>query len=85
MPIYEIIGLIGMVITLLAYYLLQTERVGHYSLIYLGLNIFGSAFILYSLFFDWNLAAALMESAWVVISAYGILKSGALVRRQREA
>ena len=72
--LHSLIGSLGAGLVVLAYWALQTGKLnperGAYSL----LNALGSAFILYSLYFEFNLAAFLIEFFWLVISLYGIVK-----------
>lgn len=68
------IGLLGVFITLVAYILLTIEKVASQSFMYIGLNALGSLMILYSLIYDWSLAAFVMESCWFLISIYGLIK-----------
>lgn len=67
-----IIGLVGVAVTLVAYALLQTAKITTEQLSYSLLNIVGSLLILYSLCFDWNLSAFLMECLWLLFSVYGL-------------
>ena len=66
------VGIIGVVLMLIAYYLLSTNKMAHNSLTYQVLNLIGAMLVLYSLYFHWNLASALVESAWIIISSIGI-------------
>lgn len=68
----DIIGIIGVLLVLIDYFLLQTERIHSNQLIYPLLNFIGGILITISLFKDWNLAAFLMETSWVAVSAWGI-------------
>ncbi len=68
----DAVGLLGVVMIVGAYLLLQLEKVSHDSWIYLGLNLIGASSILISLLFDWNLAAALIEIFWIGISITGL-------------
>ena len=70
----DIIGNIGVVCFLLAYFLLQGGKVLYSGLVYLGLNLAGSLLLLISLWIEWNLSAFLLEAAWALISMYGIYK-----------
>lgn len=72
---HEMVGLIGVSIILVTYYLLQSGRLKSISFSYSILNLIGSGLILYSLFFAWNLPAAVVEIAWIAISIYGIFKA----------
>ena len=71
----DIIGLIGVVLVLVAYLLLQMQRLQPEHISYLLMNCLGSVFILISLYYKWNLSAALVEIAWFAISAFGIVKA----------
>ena len=54
---------------------LQTNRLSATSIWYSLINMCGSGLILFSLFFAWNLSAAIVEGLWVLISAYGVFKA----------
>ncbi|MEZ5424695.1 MAG: hypothetical protein R2747_00395 [Pyrinomonadaceae bacterium] len=72
---YDLIGSIGVAAIILAYALLQTERIRSESLIYSALNGLGAGLIVFSLLYSFNLAAFIVESLWVLISLYGIGKN----------
>lgn len=74
MPLHNLIGLSGVFCILLAYLLLQLERLRAADLAYSLLNLAGSGLILVSLYFEWNLSAAAIEFFWLLISGYGIYK-----------
>lgn len=71
---YDIISIMGVAIILVAYFLLQWERLDARSYAFSLLNIIGSLMILYSLLYDWNLSAVLIEISWVCISVVGLLR-----------
>lgn len=66
------VGLIGDFLLILAYFLLQSGRVDAQHLAFFFLNLIGALMILFSLIFSWNLPAAVIETAWAVISILGI-------------
>ncbi len=68
----DFLGLIGVSCLLVAYFLLQKEKLLQSSTAYSALNALGSGLILVSLYFEFNLASALVEGAWLVISLYGL-------------
>lgn len=70
----NIIGNIGVVCFLVAYFLLQKGKIMHTGVCYLGLNLAGSLMLIVSLLIHWNLPAFLLEAAWALISIYGIYK-----------
>lgn len=76
------IGLLGVIFTLLAYALLQTEKLRAETVFYCLLNIVGSVLILYSLCFDWNISAFIMEGMWLLLSLYGLCR---VMRHHRRA
>lgn len=68
------IGLVGVVMVLYAYFMLQIGRMPQDSVRYSLINFIGSVFILFSLIFYWNLASVVIEIAWLLISLYGLIK-----------
>ncbi|MCH9649192.1 MAG: cyclic nucleotide-binding protein [Deltaproteobacteria bacterium] len=70
----DLVGLVGVVLLLVAYFLLQSGRLPQSSGVYSSLNAAGSGLILVSLYFDFNLASVLVEGAWFVISLYGLTR-----------
>lgn len=70
----DLIGIIGVVLIVIAYILLQVEKMDARDLSFSLLNAIGALLIIVSLMFDWNLASFLMEFIWLMISLYGILK-----------
>jgi hypothetical protein len=79
----NILGNIGVLCFLGAYFLLQKQKITYSSFTYLGLNLAGSLLLIVSLVFDWNLPAFLLEAAWALISMYGIYTHIYLPRRGR--
>ncbi len=71
----NIVGVVGVFVVLYAYLSLQIGKMRHEKVWYSVLNTAGSIFILYSLFFYWNLASGIIEIAWLVISLYGLGKA----------
>ncbi|MBF8263579.1 MAG: hypothetical protein HW387_1244 [Parachlamydiales bacterium] len=72
--IYSVIGLVGVGLLLIAFFLLQTGRVTSRGYLYSLLNLLGAVGILISLIDEWNLSAFVIEIAWILISIYGIIK-----------
>ncbi len=73
-PFFEIVGILGVVQILTAYFLIQLGKVSTRQLSYQVLNALGAALVLYSLWFRFNLSAFTIELAWLLISVYGIVK-----------
>ncbi|OGT59263.1 MAG: hypothetical protein A3F14_01185 [Gammaproteobacteria bacterium RIFCSPHIGHO2_12_FULL_43_28] len=70
----DMIGIIGVVLVLVAYYLLSTNKLSSRNLSYPLLNLIGAFLILYSLLFNWNLASVVIEMAWILISVIGLYR-----------
>lgn len=70
----DALGLIGVATILITYFLTQTGRLAPQQFAYSFCNLLGSSLILFSLFFDWNLSAALVEGSWALISLYGVAR-----------
>lgn len=70
----DMIGLAGVGLALLAYFLLQHGSLGAHDRRFHGLNIAGGGLIVVSLLESWNLPSFLTESCWIAISAYGMVR-----------
>ncbi|MCP5381411.1 MAG: hypothetical protein H6912_03510 [Kordiimonadaceae bacterium] len=75
MSVFDYIGLIGVLMILVAYALIQLDRLDVKHISYSVMNAAGSGLILISLYIDFNLSAAVIEGAWLVISLYGIMRA----------
>ena len=67
------VGSLGVLLVLAAYLLLHLQRLKAESLEYSLMNGLGAAFILVSLFKDFNFSAAVIETAWLAISIWGVV------------
>lgn len=72
---YDGVGSIGVVLILAAYLWLQLEKLDPQALTYSAMNALGAFLILVSLYFDFNFSAALIESAWLIISLFGLAQA----------
>lgn len=72
--VLEVIGVAGMGMILLAYFLLQRGVVRGHDLRYLLLNLGGSLGMLASVITAWNLPTFLLQLVWIGISLYGIAR-----------
>ena len=72
---YDWVGLLGTVMILGGFTLLQAGKVSGTGLVYQLLNLFGALGILVSLMGKFNLAVFLLEAAWMAVSLYGIVRS----------
>src|SRR5882762_9483065 len=71
---FDLIGNIGVLLMVVAYLLLQLEKLSSSALSYLLLNTVGAILVIISLMFRFNLSAFLMEAFWLLISLYGLAK-----------
>ena len=72
---YDWVGMVGTLMVLGGFFLLQAGRVHGNGLPYQLLNLFGAAGILVSLWGNFNISVFLLEAAWIAVSLYGIARS----------
>ena len=70
----DFIGNVGVVVLMIAYLMLQLNKLRSDGLAYSLLNVVGASLVIVSLLFDFNLSALLMEVFWVLISLVGIYR-----------
>jgi len=68
----EIIGVIGAFLILFMYFLLEAKKIRSDKPLYPTLNLLGALMVILSLVYSWNLAAFIIQGAWVLISVYGL-------------
>ena len=69
---YDFVGNLGVIFILGTYFMLQLGRMSSSSVSYIVLNGLGAAFILYSLLYEFNMSAFIVEAAWLLISLMGL-------------
>lgn len=72
---FDLVGNIGVLLMVIAYLLLQLEKLTGSSVSYLLLNAIGAVLVIVSLLFRFNFSAFLMEVFWLLISLYGLGKA----------
>jgi hypothetical protein len=70
----DFIGNVGVVVLMIAYLMLQLNKLSSAGLVYSLLNAIGASLIVVSLLYDFNFSALLMEVFWVLISLLGIYR-----------
>jgi hypothetical protein len=80
---HDAVGNLGVVMILCAYLLLQMNKMSSDQLSYSILNGIGAALVLVSLYYSFNLSAVVIESFWLLISLYGLVKH--IRKRQKPA
>lgn len=78
----DTVGMIGVVLLLTAFFLLNTNRINAKQLPYQIMNLSAAILILYSLLFHWNTPSVVIEGAWISISLIGIARI--MMARRRE-
>lgn len=71
---FDLVGNAGVLMMVIAYLLLQLEKLSSSATSYLLLNAAGAVMVIISLMFHFNLSAFLMEAFWLLISIYGLAK-----------
>ena len=71
--LFEAIGIAGFALYVLNYALLTFHRVTSQSKTYFVLNMFAATFVLIGLTHSFNLASALIQAFWIVISITAIV------------
>ena len=71
---FDLIGNVGVLLMVVAYLLLQLEKLSSSAISYLLLNALGAILVMISLRFRFNFSAFLMEAFWLLISLYGLAK-----------
>jgi len=68
------LGIVGVILVVGTYLLLQLNRINSYSLSYSLFNGLGALLILISLIFKFNVSAFIIELFWVIISTIGVIR-----------
>jgi len=72
--LFDLAGFIGVLLIVIAYLLLQLDKLPSSSLRFSLLNAAGSLLIIVSLLFKFNASAFLVEAFWFLISLLGLIK-----------
>ncbi|MCW8925177.1 MAG: hypothetical protein OQJ84_02890 [Xanthomonadales bacterium] len=70
---HDLVGNLGVFLIVGSYFWMQLGRISGQSLVYSLVNAAGAAFILVSLYFNFNLSAAVIELFWLAISLMGAM------------
>ena len=71
---FDLIGSIGVAVIILTYIFLQLGKIESKNSLYSVLNSVGASLIIFSLYFDFNFSAFIVEFFWLLISLFGIRK-----------
>ncbi len=83
MTMHGLVGIVGVALYITAYGLLQAGVLRGASYSYAAMNLVGASLVLVSLAHTWNLASALIQIAWILISLAGIVRIFLLNHRIR--
>ena len=72
---FDVVGFIGVLLIVVAYLLLQLDKLPSSSPKYSLLNAGGALLIIVSLIFAFNVSAFIMEVFWFLISLVGLWRS----------
>ena len=72
--IHNYIGFGGSAMIIVAYLLLQIEKLSSDHIAYILLNLIGASAIIFSLYFEPNFSAFIVEAFWVLISFVGLFR-----------
>jgi hypothetical protein len=81
--IADAVGMVGVTAVLIAFYLINTNKLTSLSMGYQVLNFIGSVLLLFSLCFHVNKASVAIEFAWISISLMGIFRIFRILRDRR--
>lgn len=70
--VWDTIGILGTVLIVGTYLLLQSNKISAKSLSYNLCNLVGSVLLLISLCFNFNLASFIIECFWILASLIGL-------------
>lgn len=72
--LHNLVGNLGVLLIVGTYFLVQIGRMSATEAPYVASNGAGALFILYSLSFEFNLSAFLIEVIWLLISIIGLIR-----------
>ena len=73
--LFDLVGFIGVLLIVVAYLLLQLDKLRSSSPRYSLLNAGGALLVIVSLIFAFNLSAFIVEAFWFLISLLGLWRS----------
>lgn len=81
--LFDVVGFIGVLLIVIAYLLLQLNKLPSSSPSYSLMNAAGALLIIISLIFDFNFSAFVVEVFWFLISLFGIWRSLVNTKKSR--
>lgn len=81
---YDLAGNVGVAMMVFTYLLLQMGKLRINDLSYSLTNAVGAVLVLISLLYSFNLSAFLVETFWLLISLFGLIKFLMTTRQDKE-
>ena len=72
---YDAAGVLGAALVIVAYFATQQRWMSSEDWRFPAANLVAAVLVLISLYANWNLASFVIEVFWLLISAYGLVKS----------
>ena len=72
--IYQFVGVLGFILYMVSYFLLQIGKLEGSGSGYILMNLTAATFVLISLTQHFNLASALIQISWILISFIGLFR-----------
>lgn len=72
--LHNVVGNIGVLVIVGTYFLVQIRKMSATQPPYILANGLGATLIMYSLWFDFNLSAFLIEAIWLLVSIVGLVR-----------
>jgi hypothetical protein len=77
----DMLGIVGDILTILMYFLLQINYISSKNIMYSFVNFVGSVLIVISLLYKWNLPSFIINFFWAILSLLGVFIS---LKRKKE-
>ncbi len=78
----ESIGVLGFIFYMLSYFLLLTGKIKGTHNSYIIMNFIAASCVLISLIHNFNLASALIQVFWIMISVVGLIRYNFLLKNE---
>jgi hypothetical protein len=70
--LHNIVGSLGVIMIITSYLFIQIDKMEVKGMQYSLINAVGALLVLFSLYYEFNLSAFIIELFWLIISLYGL-------------
>lgn len=70
--LHNIVGSLGVIMIITSYLFIQIDKLSVKGVQYSLINAVGALLVLFSLYYEFNLSAFIIELFWLIISLYGL-------------